>query len=257
VFFRCPDFFSYHDKAPGERYSFVNEQGWLGNFTAINGDDLWRLAVKGQEHHYELGEFDARAAVEACFGRTGVPIEILLVQPWKRTELTADRFVSGSAALIGDAAHTMSPTGGFGMNTAVDDAVNIGWKLWALQAGWGGPGLFESYQPERKPVAQRNAKMASDNFDLWTEFSDFAGILDDSPRGERVRATAAAAFNDVTRRVQESDGVILGYRYEDSPICIPDGTPAPPDSYGTYVQTCRPGAPRLDRAGQVHARPLR
>ena len=55
---------------------------------------------------------------------------------------------------------TASPTGGFGMNTGVDDAANLGWKLAALVQGWGGPNLLASYEAERRPIGIRNTSMA-------------------------------------------------------------------------------------------------
>ena len=242
ILFRCPGFFDYHDKGRAERYSFIGPEGFRGNITAVNGTDLWRLSLKGQPTHYDLDSFDPREAVYQAFGRTDVDFDVELVDPWKCTELVADQYVIGAAFLAGDAAHTMSPTGGFGMNTAIDDSVNLGWKLWAIAEGWGGPGLLPSYEAERRPIGLRNCRMASENFNLWEESVDLTAILDDTEAGEAARREAARAYDRVASRIQGSVGVILGYRYEDSPICIPDGTPAPPDEYDTYVPTSRPGS---------------
>jgi len=55
-----------------------------------------------------------------------------------------------------DSAHTMVPTGGYGMNTGLGDAFNLGWKLAGLLHGWGGPGLLTSYEAERRPIGDRN-----------------------------------------------------------------------------------------------------
>jgi hypothetical protein len=99
-----------------------------------------------------------------------------------------------------------------------------------------------SYQAERRPIGLRNGRMASENFYLWEESLDLSAILDDTEAGETARRQAAQAYDRVANRIQGSVGVILGYRYEDSPICIPDGTPAPPDEYDTYVPTSRPGS---------------
>ncbi len=242
ILFRCPGFFEFHDKGRAERYSFIGPDGFRGNFTAVNGTDLWRLSLRGQKTHYDLDAFDPRAAVDDAFGRTGIDFDVELVDPWKCTELVADHYAAGAAFLAGDAAHTMSPTGGFGMNTAIDDSVNLGWKLWAVAEGWGGPGLLASYEAERRPIGLRNCHMASDNFYLWEESVDLSAILEPTEAGEAARRAAAHAYDQVANRIQGSVGVILGYRYEDSPVCLPDGTPSPPDEYDRYVPTCRPGS---------------
>src|SRR4026207_393102 len=57
----------------------------------------------------------------------------------------------------------MSPTGGFGMNTGIQDAVDLGWKLEAALRGWAGDALLRSYEIERRPVAVRNVTEASSN----------------------------------------------------------------------------------------------
>src|ERR1700679_4345985 len=70
--------------------------------------------------------------------------------------LVAGNMGAGRVVLCGDSAHLFTPTGGFGLNTGVDDAMNLGWKLAALSQGWGGPKLLPSYEIERRPIAQRN-----------------------------------------------------------------------------------------------------
>ncbi len=92
-----------------------------------------------------------------------IDIEIIEHRPWTAGHaLVADRFVSGRIALAGDAVHIFTPTGGFGMNTGVDDAVNLAWKIAAMAAGWGGPNLLASYEIERRPIAFRNTGMAKE-----------------------------------------------------------------------------------------------
>ena len=74
----------------------------------------------------------------------------------------ADRFRERSAFLIGDAAHRLTPRGATGMNTAIRDAHDLGWKLsWVLR-GWAGDALLDSYEAERRPVAEHNAERSAD-----------------------------------------------------------------------------------------------
>jgi hypothetical protein len=88
------------------------------------------------------------------------PIEIESVQRWSASADTADRFSSGRVFLVGDAAHVMPPTGGFGGNTGVADAHNLAWKLAMVTQGRAGHGLLESYDPERRPVSGLTVEQA-------------------------------------------------------------------------------------------------
>jgi hypothetical protein len=145
--------------------------------------------------------------------------------------------------LAGDAAHTMSPTGGFGMNTGVIDAANLGWKLEAALAGWAGEELLDSYTSEQRQVALRNAAASTHNFNLWTVVKALCGpILDETREGEAARREVGRRMKEGLRIEWECLGVQLGYRYEDSPICVPDGTPPVSDPVSEVVQTARPGA---------------
>src|SRR6202012_2819099 len=81
-----------------------------------------------------------RQAVGRPFG-----YEVIHVMPRVRRDLVADSYGTGRVLITGDAAHLMSPTGAFGMNTGIQDAVDLGWKLDAVIRGWGGPALVESY----------------------------------------------------------------------------------------------------------------
>jgi hypothetical protein len=164
------------------------------------------------------------------------------VTPWRRTQLVADAYADGRVFLCGDALHTMSPTGGFGVNTGIGDAVDLGWKLDAVLSGWGGVDLLASYEQERRPVGVRNAQAATANFKGWLASTDRARLLEDTAEGERVRAAVGRELLEATHAEWESLGVILGYRYEDSAICLPDGTPPTPDDLSTYLPTARPGS---------------
>jgi putative polyketide hydroxylase len=74
----------------------------------------------------------------------------------------AERFRAGNTFLVGDAAHRVTPRGGTGMNAAIHDGYDLGWKLaWVLR-GWAGPELLDSYEPERRPVAEHNAERSAE-----------------------------------------------------------------------------------------------
>ncbi len=80
-------------------------------------------------------------------------VEVLGVLPWQSTAVTATRFSEGRVHLVGDAAHVVPPTGGFGLNTGLADAHNLAWKLAAVLSGQAGPALLDTYESERLPIA--------------------------------------------------------------------------------------------------------
>jgi len=242
VLFRAPGMISKSNFSEAERFIFVGPAGTWGNITVVDGRGMWRLTVIGSEERLDLASFDPASYLELAFGGPGLDFEVLSVSPWRRTQLVADSYQKGSVYLSGDAIHTMSPTGGFGVNTGIGDAVDLAWKLDAVLAGWAGPGLLDSYEAERRPIGLRNAAAATRNFRGWSPKADLSLILDETDAGVAARAEIGAALLAGTHEEWESIGVILGYRYENSPICVPDGTPPTPDEFSEYIQTARPGS---------------
>ena len=241
VIFQMPGFLDAHDKGLAERYLFADQGGVWGNITVIDGAGLWRLTVLGSEAKMDLDRFDAPAAVRRALG-SDAPFEIVSVVPWRRSQLLAERWRDGRVLLAGDAVHTMSPTGGMGANTGVQDAVDLAWKLDAVLQGWGGDTLLDSYEIERKPIAVRNAGFSTHNYRSWTALKDCGAILDETPEGEAVRRIVGTHLRESTRVEWESLGLQIGHRYDASPICIPDGSHPVPDDFSIVVPTARPGA---------------
>ena len=199
LFVRSPEMLRMHDKGEAERYIFVGPKGTWANMTVVDGRELWRFTIIGSEQMMDLTTFDPHAAIAKCLGRTDIPYELISVKPWRRTELTAEQFRHGRVFLAGDAAHTMSPTGGFGMSTGVADFVDLGWKLEAVLKGWAGSYLLDSYDLERRPVAMRAAAASARNFRAWVSASDTSAILDDLPEGAETRARIGAHMLAVGR----------------------------------------------------------
>ncbi|AVH55154.1 MULTISPECIES: FAD-dependent oxidoreductase [Streptomyces] len=116
------------------------------------------------EHGETLEEFTDERCAEHIRRAVGVPdldVKITGSAAWHAAERVAERYGDGRVFLAGDSAHEMSPTGAFGSNTGIQDAHNLAWKLSAVLGGWAGPGLLESYDAERRPVAEATSARAS------------------------------------------------------------------------------------------------
>ncbi len=168
-------------------------------------------------------------------------------KPWTAGHaLVADSFGAGRAFLCGDSAHLFTPTGGFGLNTGIDDAVNLAWKLAGLTRGWGGAKLLDAYEIERRPIAQRNTAASKALARSVGAVPIGEAINEESAAGEAARAEAAAFLSTFGEEFA-SLGVQLGARYDGSPIVAGDGTAPPPDDPAVYRPSACPGgrAPHL------------
>src|SRR5262249_28419515 len=157
VIFRCPDFDRLHDKGRGYRFIFIGPEGTWLTIVAIDGRDRFRMSIVGTPEKVTHTEADIHAVLTRAMGKP-FDYEIESVLRWVRRELVADSYGRGRVFMAGDAIHLTSPTGALGMNTGMQDAVDLGWKLDAVLKGWGGPNLLATYEIERKPVAVRNIK---------------------------------------------------------------------------------------------------
>jgi 2-polyprenyl-6-methoxyphenol hydroxylase-like FAD-dependent oxidoreductase len=240
VIFRCPHLLSLHDKGKAYRHIFIGPEGTWSTIVAINGRDEWRFSIIGGSEQRDYTTDDIKAAIRRAVGRN-FDFEILSVLPWVRRELVAERYRGGRGFIAGDAAHVMSPTGGFGMNTGIQDVVDLSWKLAATIEGWGGDRLLDSYSIERQPIGTRNVTEASGNLRRMLSVPPHPDLLDDTPQGAATREKVGREFSETMRREWFTLGAHLGYRYEGSPICWPDGSTAPPDDPRVYVPTARPG----------------
>jgi 2-polyprenyl-6-methoxyphenol hydroxylase-like FAD-dependent oxidoreductase len=240
VIFRCPHLLSLHDKGKAYRHIFIGAEGTWSTIVAINGADQWRFSLIGSSAQREYTTKEIEAAIRRAVGRD-FNFEILSVLPWVRRELVAEIYCAGRGFIAGDAAHAMSPTGGFGMNTGIGDAVDLSWKLAATLEGWGGAGLLDSYSVERQPVGARNVAEASGNLRRMLSVDRHPDIADDTQAGAATRKKVGHEFTEMMRREWFTLGIHLGYRYEGSPICWPDGTEPPADEARKYVPTARPG----------------
>jgi 2-polyprenyl-6-methoxyphenol hydroxylase-like FAD-dependent oxidoreductase len=234
------DLLAYHRHGPAIQYRLHNAR-ITGGLFAMDGRDHWRLNVRVGPR--DVATFDPQRCLRAALG-DAIPFTILGEKPWSGHRVVAERYRDGRVFLIGDAAHLLWPLGGFGMNTAIGDAVDLAWKLAACVAGWGGAGLLASYEVERRPIGVRNVEEAATIREADTQIRVSPVMDEDTAAGARLRQEAARLI-EATRKEEfaiESPGIDLGYRYDDSPIGVADGTPPPAYDTDTYAPTTRPGA---------------
>jgi 2-polyprenyl-6-methoxyphenol hydroxylase-like FAD-dependent oxidoreductase len=241
VFVRIENLWSHTSVAEAAMYFLVAPEGIWRTLIDIDGRGLWRLGLRGKAYYDDPAGLDLAAMLREVIG-VEVPFEEISRRGWVARDLVADRYGSGRVFLAGDAAHQNTPSGGFGMNTGIGDAVDLGWKLAAAVAGWGGPELLATYETERRPVALRNVRQATDNFVRDRQRAIDPAIATAGAEGDRARAALRARLVASQSRQFLTDGTALGYRYDGSPICIPDGSAALPDTIVEYRPNALPGA---------------
>jgi 2-polyprenyl-6-methoxyphenol hydroxylase-like FAD-dependent oxidoreductase len=240
-FFRSRDFLALSARGVANLY-FVFQPGSFGVFTAIDGAELWNYQYYYLDPTRRIDTGEAAPILHGAFGRP-FDFEILAINHWQHHQSVAERWREGRVFLAGDAAHLFAPTGGVGMNTGISDAENLAWKLAATIGGWGGPELLDSYEQERKPVAVRNSLVSASNSDrIDMVMAETPEDIDaDGARGERLRAELSRKIRILARQFN-SAGVHLGYRYFDSPVCVPDGCLEPPDDTARVMPSTWPGS---------------
>jgi 2-polyprenyl-6-methoxyphenol hydroxylase-like FAD-dependent oxidoreductase len=201
-------------------------------------DGTWWAIVQGIDE--DVADVDAVALVQSLVGDE-IDVEVLATDPWSARLLLAERYRGDRVFLVGDAAHLNPPWGGHGFNTCVGDAVNLGWKLAAVLQGWAPPSLLDSYEPERRPVAQRTIAAAGGQEAFLAPSFAAADLDADTPVGKQLRASVAEALQ-VKDPEFHSLGLVLGYDYPDSPVVVPEQHDRSEQLVTTYEPTAQPGA---------------
>jgi 2-polyprenyl-6-methoxyphenol hydroxylase-like FAD-dependent oxidoreductase len=242
IYLRAPAFYEAlpHDVA-WMYVSFNHERRVFMASVDGKGEFAFHAAAHPGENPEEWTHEDARRIFREA-GGMDIPIEILSTGIWiAGHSLVVPSYAKGRVFLAGDAAHLFTPTGGLGYNTAVGDAVNLGWKLASVIKGLSEPSLLGSYDAERQPIGVRNTGYAK-------TFADSVGLLDAAreleaadANGERLRAQASRMLQAHVQREFNIPGVTFGERYDASPIVFSDPAKIPPDSANEYVPSTNPG----------------
>lgn len=241
AFMRLPELWKYHDKGKAALTFFVDEKGSWRNLVMIDGKELYRFAISGKAFYDNPDSVDIEKHFNEVAGAS-IPREVISVIRWSACDIVAEKYRVGRVFLAGDAAHQNHPSGGFGLNTGMGDVDDLGWKLAATIEGWGGPGLLDTYEIERRPVGLRNISQAYTGHADNRDRPSHPEITKDTPEGARARARMKDQILNSQPAMVLTDGIALGYRYDPSPIVWPDGTPPTPDTISVYVPTARPGS---------------
>jgi 2,4-dichlorophenol 6-monooxygenase len=239
---------------PGVLYWICDPQ-CSGTFVAHDIDREWVFMQAWDPERESADSYDSarcEALVRRALARPEVPLTIRTISPWMMTCQVADRYRDGRVFLVGDSAHRFPPTGGLGLNTGVQDAHNLIWKLAAVEAGWAPAALLDTYETERRPVAQYNADQSLQNamrllevphalgysHDLEASKVRFAETLSDAARRREVAAA-------IENQAEHFDmlGLQLGFAYETGAV-VNDGSdkPSAANPVRDFIPTSRPGA---------------
>ncbi len=201
-----------------------------------NGADRWLMlrpiGREKDERERPMTEDETVSFIRTVLRAPHLPIAVINESTWRVTRRVALKFRNGRFFLAGDAAHRFPPNGGHGMNSGIEDAHNLAWKLAFVLRGEAGPALLDTYEAERQPRAFANAEMAFKNYARYPYVRAAHKSLDP----DRI----AFWIKDLNNHIHSS-GHVLGFVYDDGAL-IADGTTRPPESPRFYEPTDRPGS---------------
>lgn len=214
------------DDRPAALY-LVEQPELRGTFLTINGKDRWGFLVTSLSHYgFTPEQFTPAFCAEIIRRAVGVDridVEVLGVSAWQASALVAERYRCGPVFLAGDAAHEMPPTGGFGLNTGVQDAQNLAWKLAAVLRGEAGDALLDTYDAERRPVGEAVTR---------------SSLLNALSMGRTARQSEPVLPR---KEFLNEIGLVFGAHYASAAV-VPDGQRAPAeDQVQQYVPSAVPG----------------
>ncbi|OAV61810.1 FAD-dependent monooxygenase [Enteractinococcus helveticum] len=206
--------------------------------------------------------FDDEAMIADMKHALGLPDfepEIHKITRWTFEALVAERFQEHRTFLLGDAAHRHGPTGGLGLNTAIQDADNLTWKIAQVLKGQASPALLNTYEPERQPVAARNVRRSTENAMNHINIGAMLGVSptqsekeniaslqrlwSDDPTDKEYKARVRFAIASQSMEFSEHN-VEFGYHYDSSAIVAIGEIPPPnPDEMRLYQPGTVPGSP--------------
>jgi len=272
-----------HIKTSAKLYWILNPKAG-GTFIAHHIEKRWVYMVPIYLDYEKKASFTKafmENRIKTALGNRDIDINVKSINFWHMSAQLAESFSKGKIYLIGDAAHRFPPTGGLGMNTGIADAHNIGWKIKAVLCGLSDESLLDSYESERRPIAQQNTEesvfnyhkilevieafgLSRDGVEIIAKYKNMAPIkwLPSTWRNKIINIGLAIAerkidqystdesvknkvLTTIADQVAHFDriGLDIGYVYEEGAL-IPDGTEAiyPEDRVSQYIPSTRPGS---------------
>jgi 2-polyprenyl-6-methoxyphenol hydroxylase-like FAD-dependent oxidoreductase len=217
-------------------------QSPLGTLIAQNDRDLWTLHSRAPDDS-ELHDVDPAALLRLFIG-ADIVHQVEVANRWSPHLLVANAYRNGRAFLAGDAVHQYIPTGGYGMNTGIGDACDLGWKLAAVLHGFAQPGLLDSYEAERRPVGLRNREGSRRHNETRRRIAQLyrdAAIYGGPPPSETAMDRLGREIAAIGNAENESGGIELGYSYAGSSTIDTDPDAVAPDDPGIYQPSTVPG----------------
>lgn len=217
-------------------------QSNLGTLVAQNDIDTWTLLSRIPDG-VAPEDIDPADLLREFIGED-IEFELLVSNSWGPHLVVADSFGRGRVWLAGDSVHQVIPTGGYGMNTGVGDAFDIGWKLAAILKGFAGSNLLQSYENERRPVALANRDGSGRHNQIRIKIANlYSPILsENSADGATARKLVGQQIADIGNAENECVGLELGYCYKNSPVICHDGAQVLNLDPLKYIPTTTPGA---------------
>jgi putative polyketide hydroxylase len=218
------------------------QEGCEGVFGPLDGERFWRCQINFDPLRDPFDSWTPEKVADAIRVRIGAPAaELPLITlhsyyPHTVKAALAETFRRGHVLLCGDAAHQIPPHGAMGMNSGVQSAHNLAWKLALVVQGHASPALLDTYDIERREVATRVIDHAIGNFNRMKHVRERS-----TPAERRAAIGSARAYGN-------SLGLDLGVHYEQPGAFVPDGTDAPDtDDVTVYTPSAKPGyrAPHL------------
>ncbi len=215
-----------------------------GTVFAIDGRETWLI-----HNHLNPGEDDFDSVDRDWSIRTILGVdddfeyEIITKEDWVGRRLVADQFRKGRVFICGDAAHLWVPYAGYGMNAGIADAMNLSWHLAAYLNGWAHENILNAYQMERQPITEQVSYFAMNHAQKMIAARKAVphDIEDPGPEGEAVRARVGKEAYDLNVQQFCAAGLNFGYFYDNSPLIVYDGEPAPPYTMGDFTPSTAPG----------------